>query len=118
MLYFSHETILFSLLDSGWHCSFCFGTISQFQFKMAAYSHAERALRHPSLMSPEHIQRQICLAQDLYNMWPEAYTFGDLFKMANGYEKVHSGHNLPEWLVLNHQRFHWLLPGGNCTRPL
>ena len=85
---------------------------------MTAYSHSERALRHSSLLSAEHIQRQICTAQDLYNMWPEAYTFGDLLKMANGYEKVHSGHDLPEWVVLNHQRFHWLLPGGNCTRPL
>ena len=86
---------------------------------MEAYSHAERSRRHPSLTSPDHIQRQICEGQDLYNMWPEAYTFGDLFKMVRGYEKVLSGHDIPEWVVKNQERFYWLLPDNkNCTRPL
>lgn len=105
------------LSDSGWHCSFCFGTLSAFQFKMQAYSHAERASWHPVLATPEHIQAQICAGQDLFNMWPEAFTFGDLLTMAKGYTRVLSGHDLPKWVVEN-RRMSWLRPGGDCRRPL
>ncbi|TYK15651.1 hypothetical protein E5676_scaffold35G001480 [Cucumis melo var. makuwa] len=33
------------LADSGWHCSFCFRRISDFVFKMKAYSHNDRVRR-------------------------------------------------------------------------
>ncbi len=64
------------------------------------------------------LQKQICDGQDLYDMWPEAYTFGDLLKMLNGYERIHSGRDVPRWVLENKDRFNWLLPGGNCSRPL
>ena len=106
----------FRLMNAGWHCSFCFGTISQFQFKIGAYSHAERGSRHPRLASPDHIQEKICRGEDLYDMWPEAYTFGDLLQMLPGYLQIKSGVDLPRWAVENAHNWPWLLPMGHCLR--
>ena len=58
----------FRLMNAGWHCSFCFGHINQFLFKMAAYSHAERGHRHPKLMTRQHVQDRICRGQGMPSM--------------------------------------------------
>ena len=56
--------------DSGWHCSFCFKKISDFVFKMKAYSHSDR-IRFSHYLDPKRIQKVICNGDDLYDMLPE-----------------------------------------------
>lgn len=104
------------LADAGWHCTFCFPNLADFQFKMTAYSHAERAHRHPKLLQKSHIQAQICQGKDVYDMLPEANTFGDLLKMMEGAERLYTARDLPQWVVKQSTRFDWLLPGGDCHR--
>jgi beta-1,4-mannosyl-glycoprotein beta-1,4-N-acetylglucosaminyltransferase len=65
------------LADAGWHCSFCFRYISDFIFKMQAYSHADR-VRYSSFLNPKRIQSIICKGTDLFDMLPEEYTFQEL----------------------------------------
>ncbi|GFZ19052.1 beta-1,4-N-acetylglucosaminyltransferase family protein [Actinidia rufa] len=62
------------LSDAGWHCSFCFRQISEFVFKMKAYSHYDR-VRFSHYLNPKRIQDIICKGADLYDMIPEEYTF-------------------------------------------
>ncbi|KAI0523104.1 hypothetical protein KFK09_005494 [Dendrobium nobile] len=52
------------LADSGWHCSFCFRRISEFVFKMKAYSHVDR-VRFSYYLKPSRIQDVICRGADL-----------------------------------------------------
>ncbi|GJJ77997.1 beta-1,4-mannosyl-glycoprotein beta-1,4-N-acetylglucosaminyltransferase [Entomortierella parvispora] len=102
------------LSDAGWHCSFCFRTIKDFQFKMQAYSHADR-VRYTSLMKAHHIQRTICEGRDLFGMFPEAYSFKDLVTQLGTIPKSSSAVGLPLWVLTNRERFRFLLPGG-CQR--
>ena len=47
-----------SLSSENLNFSFCFGSISQFQFKVSAYSHAERGEKNSQLLlSPDHIKK-------------------------------------------------------------
>lgn len=42
------------LADAGWHCSFCFRYIGEFQMKMLGYSHADR-VHHEYLVKDDVI---------------------------------------------------------------
>ncbi|XAR58231.1 Beta-1,4-mannosyl-glycoprotein 4-beta-N-acetylglucosaminyltransferase [Bertholletia excelsa] len=102
------------LADSGWHCSFCFRYISDFIFKMKAYSHNDR-VKSSHFLNPERIQDIICKGADLYDMLPEEYTFkeiiGQMGLMPHSYSAVH----LPVHILNNADRYKYLLP-GNCKR--
>ncbi|KAG0035430.1 hypothetical protein BGZ81_007974 [Podila clonocystis] len=102
------------LTDAGWHCSFCFRHIADFKFKVDAYSHFDR-VRYPYMKTPEWIQRRICDGTDLFGMFPEAYTYKDLFSRLGGIPKSISAVKLPRFLLENRKRFRFLLPGG-CIR--
>ncbi|KAG0240372.1 N-acetylglucosaminyltransferase-like protein [Mortierella sp. GBAus27b] len=102
------------LTDAGWHCSFCFRTIEEFRFKMQAYSHSDR-VRYSYLMEPEWIQHAICAGKDLFGMFPEAYSFRELFSRIGAIPKSTSAVGLPRHVVENGKRFKFLLPGG-CKR--
>ncbi|KAI1288961.1 hypothetical protein EDD11_009483 [Mortierella claussenii] len=102
------------LTDSGWHCSFCFRSIEEFRFKMQAYSHADR-VRHGYMMEPTWIQQSICQGTDLFGMFPEVYSFRELFKRIGAIPKSVSAVDLPRYVLDNAQRFKFLLPGG-CQR--
>lgn len=104
----------FLFADAGWHCSFCFRYISDFIFKMQAYSHADR-VRSPSFLNPKRIQRIICQGSDLFDMLPEEYTFQDLISKLGVVGRSFSGVYLPSYLLQNRERCKYLLP-GNCTR--
>ncbi|ONK78175.1 uncharacterized protein A4U43_C02F15290 [Asparagus officinalis] len=65
------------LADSGWHCSLCFRYISEYVFKMKAYSHVDR-VRFSYYMIPSRIQDVICKGADLFDMLPEEYTFQEI----------------------------------------
>ncbi|XP_061357516.1 uncharacterized protein LOC133301835 isoform X1 [Gastrolobium bilobum] len=102
------------LSDSGWHCSFCFRHISEFIFKMKAYSHNDR-VRFSHYLNHNRIQEIICKGADLYDMLPEEYTFkeiiGKLGPIPHSYSAVH----LPSYLLNNAEKYKYLLP-GNCRR--
>ncbi|KAK3816399.1 MAG: glycosyl transferase [Benniella sp.] len=99
---------------SGWHCSFCFRTIDDFVFKMLAYSHVDR-VRSKSLLDHKWIQETICEGKDLFGMFPEAYSFRELFSRLGAIPKSHSAVGLPKWVLENREQFRYLLPGG-CIR--
>lgn len=102
------------LSDAGWHCSFCFRHISEFVFKMTAYSHADR-VRYKSFLSHSRIQDLICKGNDLFDMLPEEYTFKELIKKMGSIPRSASAVHLPSYLIQNADNFKFLLPGG-CLR--
>lgn len=100
--------------DAGWHCSFCFRHISEFVFKMTAYSHADRVKRK-SFLSHSRIQNRICNGNDLFDMLPEEYSFHELIKKMGPIPRSASAVHLPAYLIENADKFKFLLPGG-CLR--
>ncbi|KAI7866073.1 N-acetylglucosaminyltransferase-like protein [Spinellus fusiger] len=102
------------LVDAGWHCSYCFRTLHEFQFKMQGFSHADR-VRYTSLLESDRIQRVICSGGEIFDMPPEAYTYKDLISRMGNVPKQLSAVGLPSYLLKNAQKFKFLLPGG-CMR--
>ncbi|GJU65854.1 glycosyl transferase, family 17 protein [Tanacetum coccineum] len=100
--------------DSGWHCSFCFKKISDFVFKMKAYSHSDR-IRFAHYLDPKRIQKVICNGDDLYDMLPEEYTFRQIIGNMGPIPHSYSGVHLPSYLLDNVDEYKYLLP-GNCIR--
>lgn len=100
--------------DAGWHCSFCFRHISEFVFKMTAYSHADRVKRK-SFLSHSRIQNRICNGNDLFDMLPEEYSFQELIKKLGPIPRSASAVHLPAYLIENADKFKFFLPGG-CLR--
>ncbi|KAF4373289.1 uncharacterized protein LOC115701115 isoform X1 [Cannabis sativa] len=102
------------LSDAGWHCSFCFRRISEFIFKMKAYSHYDR-VRFSHYLDPKRIQEVICKGADLFDMLPEEYTFKDIIGKLGPIPRSYSGVHLPAFLLNNADSYRYLLP-GNCRR--
>ncbi|KAK1270663.1 hypothetical protein QJS04_geneDACA004309 [Acorus gramineus] len=102
------------LADAGWHCSFCFRHISEFIFKMKAYSHTDR-VRFSHYLNPERVQRVICQGADLFDMLPEEYTFKDIIGKLGPIPRSYSAVHLPSYLLQNAEKYRFLLP-GNCKR--
>ena len=102
------------LADSGWHCSFCFRHISEFIFKMKAYSHVDR-IKFSYYLDPARIQNIICQGLDLFDMFPEEYTFRALISKLGPIPRSYSAVHLPGYLIRNADKFRYLLP-GNCQR--
>ena len=102
------------LADAGWHCSFCFRRISEFIFKMKAYSHFDR-VRFKRYLNPERIQRVICKGADLFDMLPEEYTFKEIIGKMGPIPHSYSAVHLPSYLLEKADKYKFLLP-GNCLR--
>jgi len=105
------------MTEAGVHCSFCFKYISDFQFKMQAYSHSDRLGDHPeALLRPERIQHAICNGLDIFDMLPEAYSFLDLFARWKGSVPGRkTARNAPKAVRTDPTKYRYLLPGG-CQR--
>ncbi|GAA6063288.1 hypothetical protein JCM10212_004670 [Sporobolomyces blumeae] len=105
------------LVDSGWHCSWCFRTLGEFVTKAKGYSHVDRLGSRPTaLLRPERIQHTICHGLDMFGMLPEAWSYSDFFRKLKLVPSS-SAVNLPSYVVRNANRFRYLLPGkGNCIR--
>ncbi|CAK9180419.1 unnamed protein product [Ilex paraguariensis] len=104
----------FRLADAGWHCSFCFRHIKEFIFKMKAYSHNDR-VRFSHYLNPKRIQEVICNGADLYDMFPEEYTFKDIIGKLGPIPHSYSAVHLPAYLLNNADKYNYLLP-GSCRR--
>lgn len=102
------------LSDSGWHCSFCFRHISQFIFKMKAYSHNDR-VRFSHYLNPKRIQDVICKGANLFDMLPEEHTFKEIIAKLGPIRSSYSAVHLPAYLLNNADKYKYLLP-GNCIR--
>lgn len=102
------------LADAGWHCSFCFRHISEFIFKMRAYSHFDR-VRFSHFLNPKRVQRVICNGADLFDMLPEEYTFKEIIGKMGPIPRSYSAVHLPAYLLENADKYKFLLP-GNCMR--
>lgn len=102
------------LADSGWHCSFCFRYISEFIFKMKAYSHVDR-VRFSYFLSPTRIQDVICRGADLFDMLPEEHTFKEIIAKLGPIPSSYSAVHLPGYLLQSADKYRYLLP-GNCKR--
>jgi beta-1,4-mannosyl-glycoprotein beta-1,4-N-acetylglucosaminyltransferase len=75
------------ITSAGVHCSFCFAKISEFQWKMKAYSHNDRLGDHPkALLRPERLQKAVCEGENIFGMLPEAYTWWDLVTRWKGHQ--------------------------------
>ncbi|KAE8697133.1 Detected protein of confused Function [Hibiscus syriacus] len=101
------------LADAGWHCSFCFRYISDFIFKMKAYSHTDR-VRFAHFLNPKRIQ-DICRGANLFDMIPEEYTFKEIIGKMGPIPHSYSAVHLPAYLLNNAEKYKYLLP-GNCVR--
>lgn len=111
---YSHGRVGEKLLaDAGWHCSFCFKHIEDFQFKMQAYSHADRSRQQ--LLDGDRIQKVICDGTDIFDMYPEAYSWSELARKLAPMAKTNSAMDVPRFLTENPDAFAYLLPGG-CMR--
>ncbi|CAL9014689.1 unnamed protein product [Prunus brigantina] len=102
------------LSDAGWHCSFCFRLISEFIFKMKAYSHYDR-VRFSHYLNPKRIQDVICKGADLFDMLPEEYTFKEIIGKMGPIPRSYSAVHLPAFILNNAEKYKYLLP-GNCKR--
>ncbi|PWA38093.1 Glycosyl transferase, family 17 [Artemisia annua] len=102
------------LADSGWHCSFCFRKISDFVFKMKAYSHASR-VRFTHYLDPKRIQKVICNSANLFDMLPEEYTYRELIGKMGPIPHLYSALHVPWCLLNNAEKYKYLLP-ENCIR--
>lgn len=102
------------LADSGWHCSFCFRHLSDFIYKMKAYSHNDR-VRFSHFLNPERIQEVICNGADLYDMLPEEYSFKDIIGRMGPIPHSYSAVHLPSYVLNNADKYRYLLP-GSCRR--
>ena len=116
--YYSHFTdVSPTLADAGWHCSFCFRYISDYTNKMKHYSHRDRVTNPKYQLNPNVIQEKICAGIDVFDMYPEAYSFSELFQKMGPYKQSSSLIGLPAYLINNPRRYSFLLPGG-CKREL
>ncbi|KAK9759980.1 hypothetical protein K7432_016446 [Basidiobolus ranarum] len=102
------------LADAGWHCTFCFPKIEDFQFKMLAYSHADR-VTNMRLMDDEVIRHKICSGENIFDFLPEVFTFKDLLLRWGSIDTTFLFIDVPDYLLLNANRLKYLLPGG-CAR--
>ncbi|KAI8813944.1 glycosyl transferase [Cladochytrium replicatum] len=104
----------YALADAGWHCSFCLRTIGDVVTKMTSYSHADR-VRFESYLDKKRIQGHLCSGEDIFDQLPTEWTFRELITSWGPLQPSYSAIGLPEWVILNSERFKFLLP-GNCVR--
>ncbi|KAM0792416.1 hypothetical protein ACM66B_005094 [Microbotryomycetes sp. NB124-2] len=103
------------LVNSGWHCSWCFRTIKEFVTKATGYSHTDRLGNRPSnLLKPSRIQDTICSGSDFFGMLPEAYSWRE---MASKWRLLKAAEirDPPALLKEQPHKFKYLMPGG-CVR--
>lgn len=103
-------------VNAGWHCSFCFRYISEFIFKMKAYSHVDR-VKSSYYLDSSRIQYVICHGADLFDMLPEEYSFREILNKIGNMPRSFSAVHLPSYLINNADKFRFLLPGSCLRRP-
>jgi beta-1,4-mannosyl-glycoprotein beta-1,4-N-acetylglucosaminyltransferase len=83
--------------NSSWHCSSCFATVAEMDYKIASFSHKE--FNRAEFRDPDGIVRRVRNGLDLFDRWGE------------NYERVDPVTDVPHWLMEdeNKSRFEFLL---------
>ncbi len=81
---------------------------------MTSYSHNDR-VTEDNLLEKENIQTKICQGSNIFDMYPEAYSYKDLFSQMGNIQSTMSTLGIPNCVVEFSQKFRFLLPGG-CIR--
>lgn len=82
---------------------------------MTAYSHNDRLMGRSYLLEDKEIQHRICTGLDVFDMYPEVYTFRELFTKFGPISKTDSFVDVPRGLLTNGKKFSFLLKDG-CQR--
>lgn len=106
---------VYLVADGGWHCSWCFRYISDFDTKIASYSHSEHD--KVKYRDPARIQERICDGRDLFDRLAESKTFAGVLQTMteNGRLVRRTTLDAPSLVLEQAAVFHHLLPGG-CKR--
>lgn len=83
-------------------------------FLVTSYSHHDR-VTGDHLLDVDNIQRKICDGSNIFEMYPEAYSFKELFAFMGNVKSTHSTMGIPNSILLDIKKFKFLLPGG-CVR--
>ena len=67
------------------------------------------------LLADDEIQRRICTGVDVFDMYPEVYSFKELVQKFGKIRSTTSFIDLPKGLIEQRARFRYLLK-GNCIR--
>jgi len=67
------------LLNAGWHCSFCFRYLDDITHKLQSYSHRERYRKYHENLNL--IQKKIQNGNFIYDSWPEAFSFKNIWSL-------------------------------------
>jgi len=81
---------------------------------MKGFSHADRIAGRLNLLDPKRIQDTICKGKDIFGMFPEAYSYIELFSQMY-LQPLKTAVGLPRYVLENSNKFRFLLPGG-CVR--
>jgi len=82
---------------------------------MTAFSHNDRLMGRTELLTDDQIQWRICTGRDVFDMYPEVYSFKELVQKFGPIPKTTSFVDLPRGLIEHHDRLKYLL-SGNCIR--
>lgn len=82
---------------------------------MTSYSHNDRLMGREYLLQDKELQRRICTGLDVFDMYPEVYSFKELVAKFGPIESSDTFVDIPRAVIENPQRFAFLLK-GNCIR--
>lgn len=82
---------------------------------MLSYSHNDRLMSRYYLLEPDQIQHRICNGLDVYDMYPEVYSFSEMARKFGPIPSSNSFVDVPVALVQYPEQFKYLLK-GNCLR--
>ncbi len=105
-----------AIADAAWHCSFCFKTFEDFVHKIESFSHQE--YNRAVFKTRAHLHPRICDGRDLFDRWPEQYTYPSLFRaLSQPANRLSSLHDAPalSYVQQHASTFAYLLP-GKCRR--
>ncbi|PGH15249.1 hypothetical protein AJ80_05602 [Polytolypa hystricis UAMH7299] len=81
--------------NAAWHCSSCFSTIQEMQFKIQAFSHT--IWDRPEFKDPPQVVRRVRNGLDLFDRPREKY------------DRVENNQDVPSFLKKNYEKFSYML---------
>ena len=84
---------------------------------MLSYSHNDRLMGRTELLADDEIQRRICTGENVFDMYPEVYSFKEMVLKFGNMQKATSYIDVPRGLLQHRERFRFLLGGAkSCLR--
>ncbi|OTF80870.1 hypothetical protein BLA29_011953 [Euroglyphus maynei] len=82
---------------------------------MTSYSHNDRIMGRHYLLDDDEIQRRICNGLDIFDMYPEVYSFKEMIEKFGPIQRTDSFVDIPSSLIKYWKKFSFLTK-GNCIR--